>query len=81
MKHFVLDDLPNGLVEALQRRAALNGRSVGSEHRAILEQVLGWPRPTAQETAWQLREGTINIGTESGETVREQRDARHERFR
>jgi antitoxin FitA len=81
MKHLVLDGLPDGLVEALQRRAVVNGRSVEAEHKVILEQVLGWPRPTAQETARQLREGTGNIGTESGETVRKQRDARHERFR
>ncbi|WP_408735187.1 FitA-like ribbon-helix-helix domain-containing protein [Muricoccus aerilatus] len=80
MKHLVLDDPPHSLVEALEPKAALNGRSVEAEHRAILEQVLGGPKSTFQETARQLRESTGKIGTESGEIVREQRDARHGRF-
>lgn len=81
MKHLVLDNPSDGLVEALEREAALNGRSVEAEHRAILEQVLGGPKSTFQETARQLRESTSKIDTESGEIVRDQRDARHGRFR
>jgi plasmid stability protein len=36
----ILDDVPDDLVEALERRAALHGRSAEDEHRLILIEAL-----------------------------------------
>ena len=40
MVDLVVNDIPDELVERLERRASENGRSAADEHRAILEAVI-----------------------------------------
>ncbi len=68
------------LIEKMRQRAATNGRSVEAEHRAILEEVLNTPAEPLWVTARRLRQKTGNIGTESADTIREQREARQDRL-
>jgi plasmid stability protein len=71
--------VPDDIIEKLRQRAVANGRTVEAEHRAILEEVLGKPADPLWVTARRLRQKTGRIGTDSAETIREQRKARQDR--
>jgi plasmid stability protein len=56
MAHLVLRDLDPRAIETLNQRAALHGRGMEDEARAVLEGALGLSRTRAREAARRLRE-------------------------
>jgi len=79
MGQLLVRQLRDDLIERIRQRAAANGRSVEAEHRAILEEALFKPVEPLWQTARKLRESTGATGTDSAETIREQRQARQDR--
>ena len=74
MPDLLLRDVPEHMIDALERQAALHGRSAEAEHRAILEAAL---RAGFWERAAALREETRGrISTDSTEFIRQDRDER-----
>ena len=70
----LLRDLPQPLIDALERQAALHGRSAEAEHRFILRQAI---RAGFRERAAALREETRGrILGDSTEFIRQDRDGR-----
>jgi len=61
MADLVVRNLDPGLVQALKKRAARQGRSAEAEHRAILEAVLA---PTRRQTLAQALASMPNVGLE-----------------
>ncbi|CAN5175412.1 hypothetical protein BH10PSE4_BH10PSE4_39600 [soil metagenome] len=77
MAQLLVREVPRDVVEALKRRAALNGRSAEAEHRLILEAALKAGRAAFRERAASLREKTVGrIVGESADLIRADRDAR-----
>ncbi len=56
MAHLVLRDVDPRAIDALNERAALHGRGVEEEARAVLEGALGLSRTRARDGARRLRE-------------------------
>ena len=79
MGQLLVRQVRDDLIEKMRQRAAANGRSVEAEHRAILEEVLGKPSEPLWVTARRLRGRTGALGTDSAETIREQRAGRADR--
>ncbi len=74
MPDLLLRDVPQHTIDALERQAALHGRSVEAEHRLILEGAL---RASFWERAAALREETRGrISVPSEELIRQDRDER-----
>jgi len=74
MPDLLLANVPQDIVDALERQAALNGRSVEAEHRIILEAAL---RAGFWERAAVLREETRGrISGDSADLIRQERDER-----
>jgi len=80
MGQLLVRQLRDDLIEKIRKRATANGRSVEAEHRAILEEVLSKPAEPLWVTARRLRQKTGDLGTDSAETIREQREARRDRL-
>ncbi|HTQ13709.1 MAG TPA: hypothetical protein VMH86_07530 [Rhizomicrobium sp.] len=85
MSDLVVRNVPDAVVDELNRRAARHGRSSEAEHRAILEGALGAPaRSLAQKQEFwnridRLREDLRASGrtfTDSAILIREARDER-----
>lgn len=76
MGQLLVRQVRDDLIEKMRQRAAANGRSMEAEHRAILEEALGKPTEPLWLTARRLRQTTGNIGTDSAETIRRQRESR-----
>jgi plasmid stability protein len=79
MGQLLVRQVRDDLIEKMRQRAAANGRSVEAEHRAILEEVLAKPTEPLWVTARRLRQTSGVIGTDSAETIREQRRRRQDR--
>jgi plasmid stability protein len=74
MPDLLLRDVPRHVIDRLERQAALDGRSVDAEHRAILDAAL---RTGFWERAAALREETRDrIFTPSEVLIRQDRDER-----
>jgi plasmid stability protein len=74
MPDLLLRDVPEHMIDALKRQAALHGRSIEAEHRLILEGAL---RAGFWERAAALREETRGrISTDSTKLIRQDRDER-----
>jgi plasmid stability protein len=72
MPDLVLREMPQHMVDALERQAALHGRSLDAEHRAIIDAAL---RAGFWERAAALRaETAARIFTPSEELIRQDRD-------
>jgi plasmid stability protein len=72
MPDLLLRDVPRHIVDALERQAALNGRSLDAEHRAIIEVAL---RAGFWRRAAVLRAQTSDrIFTPSEDLIRQDRD-------
>ena len=68
----LLLDVPQHMITALERQAALHGRSLEAEHRAIIEAALRagfWERAAALRAETQGR-----IFSDSTELIRQDRD-------
>ena len=77
MPQLLVRDVPQGVAEALKRRAAEHGRSAEAEHRIILEEVPRPGRVDFSELAAALRaEMRGRIKTDSTELIRQDRDER-----
>ena len=77
MPDLLLPDVPQELIDALERRAALLGRTTEAEHRAILETSLREGRPDFWERAATLREQMRGRAfTPSEDLIRQDRDER-----
>jgi len=77
MAQLLIRDVPEGLVLALEERAAANGRSAEAEHRLILEEALRSGRNEFRKRAGHLRAATAGrIQGESADLIREDRDSR-----
>ncbi len=77
MAQLLVRDVPQDIVDALERRAAAHGRSAEAEHRLILEQALRPGRAGFWERAAKLREETRGrIMTPSEDLIRQDRDER-----
>ena len=78
MATLLVRNLDDGLVQRLKQRAALNGRSVEAEHRALLEQGLG----PADKAEWLARAAALRreikplMGVTTLELLKEGRDER-----
>jgi hypothetical protein len=57
MAHLILHDVDPEVLEELLRRARLNGRELGDEAKAVLEDAVGFSRIRALELARRIREG------------------------
>jgi plasmid stability protein len=74
MSQLLVSDVPQDVVEALERRAAEHGRSAEAEHRVILEEAL---RVGFREPATALREETRGrVSVPSEELIRQDREER-----
>jgi plasmid stability protein len=74
MPDLLLRDVPQETIDALERQAALHGRSAEAEHRLIVEQAI---RAGFWERAAALRAETHDrICTSSAEPIRRDRDER-----
>ncbi|MBI1774249.1 MAG: hypothetical protein HYR63_02775 [Proteobacteria bacterium] len=77
MPQLLVRDVPQDVVDALDRRAAGHGRSAEAEHRAILEEVLSAGRAGFRQRAAALREATRGrISGESSNLILRDRDRR-----
>jgi len=77
MRQLLVRDVPQGVAEALKRRAAEHGRSAEAEHRIIFEEVLRPGRVDFWGRAAALRAETRGrIKTDSTELIRQDRDER-----
>jgi len=72
MAQLLIRDVPEGLVLALEERAAANGRSAEAEHRLVLEEALRSGRNAFRKRAARLRAATAGrIQGESANLIRE----------
>ena len=77
MPQLLVRDVPQDVVEALNRRAVEHGRSAEAEHRVILEEALRPGRAGFWQRAAKLREETRGrIFTDSTDLIRQDRDER-----
>jgi plasmid stability protein len=77
MARLLVRDFPRDVVEALNRQAALNGRSAEAEHRAILETALNPARERFWDRAARLRVATKGKAAGcSADLIRPDSDAR-----
>jgi antitoxin FitA len=77
MGQLLLRGLDDRLIDTLKRRAARTGRSVESEHRAILERALEPEMETFGEVAARLRARTPAQTTDSADLIRQAPDRDH----
>ena len=74
MPDLLLRDVPQHIIDTLERQAALHSRSAEAEHRIILEEAI---RAGFWERAAALREETRGrISVPSEELIRQDRDER-----
>lgn len=74
MPDLLLRDVPQHIIDALERRTALHGRSAEAEHLVILEQAFGagfWERAAVLRAETRGR-----MLTPSAELIRQDRDER-----
>jgi plasmid stability protein len=77
MAQLLVRDVPSDLIEALERRAAANGRSVEEEHRHILEAALRTSQGDFWEQARELRKAMRGrTMADSTDLIREDRESR-----
>ena len=77
MTQLLVRDVPRDVVEALNQRAAANGRSAEAEHRLLLETALRPGRADFWEEAARLRAATKGrIKGNSADLIRADRDER-----
>ena len=76
--NLLIENVPDELVERLQRRAARSGRSLEDELMDILVEAVGlsWQGISIEEARLRLRALGLRMPSESAAMVREDRDSR-----
>lgn len=76
MGQLLVRDLDDEIIRRLKQRAALHGRSMEAEHRAILEQAVSPSATSLAEEARRLQAEIAGDGMDSAEMIRRFRDER-----
>lgn len=80
MGQLLVRDLDDGVIQRIKKRAALHGRSVEAEHRAILEEAVrpstGHLLETARRFQAELADRVPAGETSAAEMIRNYRDER-----